>query len=66
MADRTYVLTLADFDMNSTTSVAGSDAGSATTGTVEVVIAESADRESVSRCLRDLADLISANQVVIN
>lgn len=66
MANRTYLLTLADFDINSTTSVAGSDAGSAAAGKVSVDIAESADRESVSRCLKDLADLIAANQVVIN
>jgi len=66
MADRTYVLTLADFDMNSATSVAGSDAGSADAGTVQVVIAESADRDRVCFTLKALADLIAANQVVIN
>jgi|DEB0MinimDraft_3_1074331.scaffolds.fasta_scaffold00386_4 hypothetical protein len=66
MANRTYVLTLADFDLNSSTSVAGSDAGSASAGTVSVDIAESADRQQVVQCLKDLADLIAANQVVIN
>lgn len=66
MANRTYTLTLADFDMNSTTSVSGADSGSASAGTVAVDIAESADRQQVVQCLHDLADLIAANQVVIN
>lgn len=66
MANRTYLLTLADFDMNSSTSVAGSDAGSAAAGKVSVDIAESADRQSAAQALRDLATLIEANQVVIN
>lgn len=66
MANRTYTLTLADFDMNSSSSVAGSDAGSASAGTVVIDIAESADRDKVVQALRDTADLIAANQVVIN
>lgn len=66
MANRTYTLTLADFDMNSATSVAGSDAGSAAAGTVVVDIAESADRASVVQALKDTADLIAANQIVLN
>jgi hypothetical protein len=66
MANRTYTLTLADFDINSTTSVAGSDAGSAAAGKVSVDIAESAGRADVVQALKDLASLIAANQVVIN
>jgi hypothetical protein len=66
MANRTYLLTLADFDMNSTTSVAGSDAGSASAGTVSVDIAESADRAQVVQTLESLAHLIASNQIVIN
>lgn len=66
MANRTYLLTLADFDINSTTSVSGSDAGSAAAGKVSVDIAESADRDKVVQSLKDLASLIAANQVVIN
>lgn len=66
MANRTYTLTLADFDMNSASSVAGSDAGSASAGEVIVDIAESADRDRVVFTLHALADLIAANQVVIN
>lgn len=66
MANRTYLLTLADFDMNSTTSVSGSDAGSAAAGKVSVDIAESADRQGTAQALRDLASLIEANQVVLN
>lgn len=67
MANRTYTITLADFDMNdSTNSVAGSDAGSASAGEVIVDIAESADRDRVVFTLKALADLIAANQVVIN
>ena len=66
MANRKYVLTLADFDMNSSTSVSGSDAGTAAAGTVVIDIAESADRQQVVQCMKDLADLIAANQVVIN
>lgn len=66
MANRTYLMTLADFDINSTTSVAGSDAGSAAAGKVSVDIAESADRADVVQALKDLASLIAANQVVIN
>lgn len=66
MANRTYLMTLADFDMNSTTSVAGSDAGSASAGKVSVDIAESADRQGVAMVLRDLANLIESNQIVIN
>lgn len=66
MANRTYTLTLADFDINSSTSVSGADSGSASAGTVAVDIAESADRQQTVQCLRDLADLIAANQVVIN
>jgi hypothetical protein len=66
MANRTYALTLADFDMNSSTSVAGSDAGSASAGTISVDIAEGADRDKVVISLHALADLIAGNQVVIN
>jgi len=66
VANRTYTLTLADFDINSSTSAAGSDAGSAAAGTIVVDIAESADRQQVVQCLHDLADLIAANQIVIN
>jgi hypothetical protein len=66
MANRTYLMTLADFDMNSTTSVAGSDAGSAAAGKVSVDIAASADRQGVAMVLRDLANLIESNQIVIN
>ena len=66
MANRTYTLTLADFDMNTAASVAGSDAGSAAAGTIVVDIAESADRASVVQALKDTADLIAANQIVLN
>lgn len=66
MANRTYTLTLADFDMNTAASVAGSDAGSASAGTIVVDIAESADRASVVQALKDTADLIAANQIVLN
>ena len=66
MANRTYTLTVADFDLNSAASVAGSDAGSAAAGTVVVDIAESADRAKVVQALHDLATLIAANQVVTN
>ena len=66
MANRTYTLTIADFDLNSASSVAGSDAGSASAGEVIVDIAESADRDKVVQALKDLASLIAANQVVIN
>lgn len=66
MANRTYLMTLADFDMNSTTSVAGSNAGSAAAGKVSVDIAENADRQGVAMVLRDLANLIESNQIVIN
>ena len=66
MANRTYTLTLADFDMNKAASVAGSDAGSAGAGTIIIDIAESADRASVVQALKDTADLIAANQVILN
>jgi hypothetical protein len=66
MANRTYTLTIADFDLNSSTSASGADSGSAAAGTVVVDIAESADRQGVVQVLHDLADLIAANQVVIN
>lgn len=66
MANRTFVLTLADFDMNSSTSVAGSDAGSASAGTVSVDVAESADRQQVVMALHALADKIGASDEAIN
>tara|TARA_R110000803_G_scaffold27832_2_gene64769 strand:- start:917 stop:1117 length:201 start_codon:yes stop_codon:yes gene_type:complete len=66
MANRTYTLTLTDFDLNTAASVAGSNAGSAGAGVVIVDIAESADRSDVVQALKDLASLIAANQVILN
>ena len=66
MANRTFVLTLADFDMNSSSSVAGSDAGSASAGTISVDVAESANRDQVVYALHALADLVGGAQEAIN
>lgn len=66
MANRTFTLTLADFDMNSATSVAGSDAGSASAGEVIIDVAESANRDQVVYALHALADLIGGGQEAIN
>ena len=66
MANRKYILTLADFGMNSSTSVAGSDAGTASAGTIVVDIAEGATRDQVVQTLESLSHLIASNQVVVN
>ncbi len=66
MANRTFTMTLADFDMNSSSSVAGSDAGSASAGEVIVDVAESADRDKVVYALNALAALIGGGQQAIN
>jgi hypothetical protein len=66
MANRTFTLTLADFDMNTAASVAGSDAGSAGAGVVIVDVAESANRDQVVIALKALADLIGGSQEAIN
>jgi hypothetical protein len=66
MANRTFTLTLADFDMNTAASVAGSDAGSASAGEVIVDVAESANRDQVVIALKALADLIGGSQEAIN
>jgi hypothetical protein len=66
MANRTFTMTLADFDMNSSSSIAGSDAGSASAGEVIVDVAESADRDKVVIALKALADKIGAAQEAIN
>jgi len=66
MANRTFTLTLADFDMNTAASVAGSDAGSASAGEVIVDVAENANRDQVVIALKALADLIGGSQEAIN
>lgn len=66
MANRTFTLTLADFDMNTAASVAGSDAGSAGAGVVIVDVAESASRDQVVYALKALADLIGGGQEALN
>jgi len=66
MANRTFTLTLADFDMNAAASVAGSDAGSAGAGVVIVDVAESADRTEVVLALNALAALIGGGQEALN
>ena len=66
MANRTFTMTLADFDMNTAASVAGSDAGSAGAGVVIVDVAESADRTEVVLALNALAALIGGGQEAIN
>jgi hypothetical protein len=66
MANRTFTMTLADFDMNTAASVAGSDAGSASAGEVIVDVAESASRDQVVYALQALAALIGGGQEAIN
>mgnify|MGYP003624857066 FL=1 len=66
MANRTFTLTVTDFDMNTAASVAGSDAGSAGAGVVIVDVAESADRSDVVNALHALADLIGGGQEALN
>ncbi|MDB4261323.1 hypothetical protein N9878_00510 [bacterium] len=66
MANRTFTLTLTDFDMNTAASVAGSDAGSASAGEVIVDVAESANKADVVVALKALADLIGGDQEALN
>jgi|SaaInl7_120m_RNA_FD_contig_21_635615_length_240_multi_54_in_0_out_0_1 hypothetical protein len=66
MANRTFTLTLADFDMNTAASVAGSDAGSAGAGVIIVDVAESASRDQVVYALQALAALIGGGQEALN
>jgi hypothetical protein len=66
MANRTFTLTLADFDMNTAASVAGSDAGSAGAGVIIVDVAESASRDQVVFALQSLVDLIGGGQEALN
>jgi hypothetical protein len=66
MANRTFTLTLADFDMNTAGSVAGSNAGSAGAGVIIVDVAESASRDRVVFALKALADLIGGGQEALN
>jgi|TARA_R110000787_G_scaffold160287_5_gene273996 hypothetical protein len=66
MANRTFTLTLADFDMNTAASVAGTNAGSAGAGVVIVDVAESASRDQVVFALKSLADLIGGGQEALN
>jgi|TARA_R110000744_G_scaffold30654_2_gene72423 hypothetical protein len=66
MANRTFTLTLTDFDMNTAASVAGSDAGSAGAGVVIVDVAESANKADVVVALNALAALIGGDQEALN